>query len=247
MNGEDVLLQELDYLTLSNDIDMYESASDEGDDDTSKVTRIKAQFNVVSSHLDNTMVYLQNYVDSNNKSKDESDYEKRLKSLILTALKAIDSNNESMSVYDNRSAFEKYNKCKDLMLKELENFVTSRSYDSVDDVISKRDTLLDVIKEYDDGIKDDIELKVWLNPETVKRVCMDALGQGMSFNMDLKSAYMNITRLNNKVSLIIRDGNLDKSVKSELISSSLKLTTKVTSFCISWNKYFVSHYPMVKA
>jgi hypothetical protein len=193
------------------------------------------------------MYYIHDYVDNKKTGEVDTDYEKRLKGLILQAQKAMDMDSASISIYDNRSVMDKYSKIVDHVFDDLEKFITSRTYKNVDEVISGRDAILDIVKNFDKSMKNDIELKVWINPATVKRVCMDALSEGSSFNMSLKHVYMDVTRLNNKVANIVKDDSLKSDVKTELISSSLKLTREVSSFCIRWNKHLLSYYPMVKA
>lgn len=246
MNGIDSLEMELDYLKLESDVLMTESV-EESDDSESKVHKIKAQFNTISTHLDDAMFYIHDYIDTKKSGEVDTDYEKRLKGLILQAQKAMDMDSESISVYDNRSVMDKYNKITDHMFDDLDRFITSRAYKDVDEVISKRDALHDIIKNFDESMKNDLELKVWISPATVKRVCIDALNQGPEFNRSLKNVYMNVTRLNNKVANIVKDGSLDSAVKTELIQSSLKLTREMSSFCIRWDKHLLSYYPMVKA
>ena len=246
MNGIDSLEMELDYLKLESDMLMTE-AVDDTDDSESKISKIKSQFNTISSHLDNSMYYIHDYVDNKKSGEIDTDYEKRLKGLILQAQKAIDMDSESISVYDNRGVMDKYNKITDHMFDDLDRFIISREYKNVDEVISKKNALHDIIKNFDESMKNDVELKVWINPATVKRVCIDALSQGPEFNRSLKNVYMNVTRLNNKVANIVKDDQLSNEVKTELISSSLKLTREISSFCVRWDKHLLSHYPMVKA
>ena len=237
------LERELDYLNIMTD-DVY-IESDESDD--SKIDKIKTQFNSISNHLDSAIVYTQSYVDDKTGENNDTDYEERLKAIIIKAQNAIDNNLDSMAVYDARSIYDKFNKCTDTVMDDLNDFITSRNYDNVDDVISGRDTILDIVKKFDDSMDNDTDVKVWINPQTVKRICENALSQGRSFNLDIKNTYMDIIRLNNKISNIVRDKDLDKDIKSEFISSSILCVKKVATFCINWNKYLTTHYPLTKA
>ena len=243
MDTIDVLEKELDYLNISLD-DIYIESEESSE---SKINKIKIVFNNISSHIDNAMVYTQSYIDMQNKKKDGSDYEERLKLLIIKADNAIDNNLDSIAVYDARPIHDKFYKSVSNIFLNLEKFISSRNFKTVDDVISRRDTILDIIDNFDESLDKDVDVKVWLNPQTVKMVCNNAYDQSTTFNMNLKSIYMDITRLNNKVSNIVRDENLDNDIKTELVSSSIRLTKKTASFCISWNKYIMTHYPMTKA
>lgn len=243
MDSIEVLERELDYLDISLD-DFYEETSESNE---SRIDKIKAAFNKLSTHLDNAMIYTQSYIDMQNKQKDNSDYKDRLIGLINQANKAIDNNLDSIAIYDNRPVYNKFNQSTTNIFMNLEKFIAKRDFDTVDDVMDERDIILDIIDTFDESMDKDVDVKVWINPATVKNVCENALSQGMSFNMNLKNVYMDITRLNNKISNIVRDESLDKDIKSELVSSSIRLTKKTASFCISWNKYIMTHYPMTKA
>lgn len=243
MDNIEVLNNELDYLNLASDMVFEESANS----DMSKIDKIKRQFNIISTHIDNAMVYIYDYSSKVKSGEDSTDYEIRLKNLIETSGKVMDNNIDSMSVYDNRDVYHKFEMLTTRILKDLENFVTKTDYESVDDVIKKRDVILDIIKDYDSIMDSESKLKVWLSPETVNRVCINALSDGNIFNARLKSIYMDITRLNNKVANITKNEKMDEAVKNELISSSLRLTREVASFAIKWNKHLMTSYPITKA
>ena len=132
------------------------------------------------------------------------------------------------------------------ILNDIDDFVNNRHFKTRDEVIKSRDTILDIIKSADKSMTEDSKVRVWINPTSVKRICMDALGQGATFNMDMKSVYMDIVRLNNKISNIVKDKSIQKDIKSEMVSSSLRLTSEVSSFYISWSKYLLSNYPLKK-
>lgn len=243
MDNIEVLNDELDYLNLTSDMVFEESANS----DMSKIDKIKRQFNIISTHIDNAMIYINDYSSKVKSGEDSTDYEIRLKNLIETSGKVMDNNIDSMSVYDNRDVYHKFEMLTTRILKDLENFVTKTDYESVDDVIKKRDVILDIIKDYDSIMDSESKLKVWLSPETVNRVCINALSDGNIFNAELKSIYMDITRLNNKVANITKNEKMDEAVKNELISSSLRLTREVASFAIKWNKHLMTSYPITKA
>lgn len=243
MDSIEVLERELEYLDMS--LDDYYDESEETNE--TRIDKIKAAFNKLSTHLDDAMLYTQSYIDMQNKQKDNSDYRERLISLINQANRAIANNMDSMAVYDNRPVYNKFNQSTSYIFNNLEKFIAKRDFKTIDDVMKERDTLLDIIKNFDDSLDKDVDVKVWLNPATVKSVCENALSQGMAFNMNLKNVYMDITRLNNKISNIVRDESLSKDIKSELVSSSIRLTRKTASYCISWNKHIMTHYPMTKA
>lgn len=243
MDNIEVLNNELDYLNLTSDMVFEESANS----DMSKIDKIKRQFNIISTHIDNAMVYIYDYSSKVKSGEDSTDYEIRLKNLIETSGKVMDNNIDSMAVYDNRDVYHKFETLTTRILKDLENFVTKTDYESVDDVIKKRDVILDIVKDYDSIMDSESKLKVWLSPETVNRVCINALSDSNMFNAELKSIYMDITRLNNKVANITKNEKMNEAVKSELISSSLRLTREVASFAIKWNKHLMTSYPIAKA
>lgn len=243
MESMEALERELNYLDIMSDDIFIESE----ESDESRVDKIKNQFNNISNHLDSAIVYTQSYVDDKSKETDDTDYEERLKALIIKANNAIDNNIDSIAVYDARSIFDKFNKCVNIGMDELNDFITSRDYKDTDDVLSGRNTVLDIIGNFDNSMDSDTDIKVWINPQTVKRICENALSQGRSFNLNIKNTYMNIIRLNNKISNIVRDKDLDNNIKSELIRSSIMCVKKMSTFCITWNKYLTTHYPMTKA
>lgn len=246
MNGIEFLDGELDYLNMTSDMVTLESVQ-MADNNKDKVSKIKEQFNVISTYLDKTMTYISDYVDTKTGTERETEYEKRIKALAMQAQKCIDMDMDLMSVYDNRDVFAKYNKIVLTMFDDLDNFISKRGYKNTDEVIKQRDAIIAIIKEFDKTMESESELKVWINPETVKRVCLNAIYDGAKFNMSLKEVYMNVTRLNNKIANITKDGGLKNDIKTELIGSSLMITRKVSSFCIKWNKHLMCNYPMVKA
>lgn len=243
MDNIDILNNELDYLNMASDMVFAESA----DEPESKIDKIKRQFNIISTHMDNAMVFIQNYSNKVNAGEDSTEYEIRLKKLIESANKAADNNMDSMAVYDNREVFHKFEILTTRVLKDLENFVTKTDYESVDDVMKKRDTIISIIADYDDTMENESKLKVWLSPDTVSRVCINAIADSTLFNSRFKSIYMDVIRLNNKVANIAKNENMDNKIKNELISSSLTLTRETASFAIKWNKHLTTCYPFTKA
>lgn len=243
MESLERLSSELDYINMSSDI-VYEKADDESSSEYNE-SRIKDAFYVISSHINNVLTYIQDYSDSKNQT--ESDYTKRIKELYRYSNRAIENHTESICVIDARPILKKYDIMSGTIFKHLEDLINSRSYKSSEDVIVKANTIEKIILEFDDSLDKDSDIEVWINPKTVSSACEEELHNTNQFYMSMKQTYMDITRLNNKVSNIASDNNMDDSIKSELISKSIKVIKEATHFYVKWNKYFLKHYPMIKS
>lgn len=241
-----VLEKELNYLNMTCDMILTENANSD-DSEEGTIQKIRNQFNVISNYINENILYVQSYVDKVSKDETDTEYKKRIKSLINIADTAIKNDTEAISVYDSRPAMQKFNKLTDTILNDIDDFVSNTHYKSKEEVIRKRDDILDIISDYKDSMEDDVNLKVWINPVSVKRICEDALSKGSTFNNDVKSAYMDIIRLNNKISKIAKNDSMDKDIRSELVSASLRVTREISSFCMVWNKELLKRYPLIKA
>ena len=236
MDSIDVLNSELDYLQLSSDI-VCESSDDS--------SRIKDAFNVICTHINNALILTQNYTYTSNSTS--SEYADRIKELSNSAKKLMELGNDSMRVYDYRPAYNKFTQMTGNLLNYLEEFINYKNFKNIDNVNSKYDAISGIIDDFNDSLKHDIDVSVFINPATVKRICDNAISEIPSFSTEIKSNYMDITRFNNKISNIAKDDSIDESIKNEFISKSIRLTKEVTHFCVDWNKVFMKHYPMTKA